>query len=317
MDDFVSKNKSSVYNYLVNNQAYRERILRCEGDQSKLMELFKEVVSSGELYWLGDINLPAQIRVCKAEVSGGVKTLPIDDDSWEDFFVLRNDEKLKEEIVGQFQDIADEQFATHVETYHPEATADFDISKYMVSDFSNSSLNQRYNKPSVKQMEGFDKVKRFVVVNGEGETVRWFRVWSSGYLEHGGIINVEKPVGNDSVSYGETLGKIYTLRFDWVYDNNLVSPTYDYQSDTLENFHFSDNRVDFGEGIIPYDSENELGSYPRYFLSLSPFCLEDGGPYQNMNEAYAFFNTREVFSMTNRSFSFIVNGDCERYSYYV
>ena len=62
VDDFVSKNKSSIFNYLVNNQAYRERVLRCQNDQSKLMELFKGVVSSGELYWLGDIKLPAQVR---------------------------------------------------------------------------------------------------------------------------------------------------------------------------------------------------------------------------------------------------------------
>jgi hypothetical protein len=76
---------------LYNNPDYKDRIVRCGDDWKRQYEIYMEVIKSGKLYWLGDIKKPAQIRVCKQDT----RTTPDDDRFWEDFFVVRDDDKTR------------------------------------------------------------------------------------------------------------------------------------------------------------------------------------------------------------------------------
>jgi hypothetical protein len=114
---------------------------------------------------------------------------------------------------------------------------------------------------------------------------------------------------------------MFTVYFDWKYDGNLAAPIFDYQSTSMENFHFADSYVSLDDteentgSKIAYDDISELGDTPRYFISLTP--MNDGDEtYKIFNKQYGYYNTKEVFSMKNKSFSFIINKDCRYYSYY-
>ena len=289
-------------------------MLRYGQDQEKLYKLYREVVESGTLYWLGDVLKPAQLRVCKAD---NVKAPPDNDQYWEDFFVLRDDVKLKEQTVGEFQRITDGQFGEHLSAYHPESYPGFDADSYMASDFSNASLVQRYDKPQIRAMDGLDTVKKFVCKRYGDNSVKWFRIWSSGFLEHGGTVDVENPAGKDTDEYGHTKGEFFTVGFDWQYDNNLAAPTFDYQSGSIEGFHFADSQITTGtdDEKVPYDDTAELAPSPRYVVSLTPHNTGDA-VYASMDDRYGVYNTKEVLSIKNKSFTFVVNRDCRYYSYY-
>ena len=238
--EFISENKDRIYSYLYNSSEYKDRILRCGDDWKKQYELYLEVINSGKLYWLGDITKPAQIRVCKED---NVSSPPDDDRFWEDFFNIRDDEKTRTEIIKEFERITEEQFESHLSSYHPESYDGFNMGEYMVNDFSNASNLQNYNKTSIRNMSGFDSIKKFVCKRYGNNNVKWFRIWSSGYLEHGGIVDIGDIQGNDTDEYGDSKGKFYTVYFDWKYSGNLVAPIFDYQSVSMEPFHFADGYV--------------------------------------------------------------------------
>jgi len=92
-------------------------------------------------------------------------------------------------------------------------------------------------------MDGFDPILKFVCKKYRDNSVKWFRLWKSGFLEHGGIIDVEYPQGDDTDEYGESKGKLFTVKLDWKYDGNLVAPCYDFQSLSMEGFHFADGQI--------------------------------------------------------------------------
>jgi hypothetical protein len=117
----------------------------------------------------------------------------------------------------------------------------------MMNDFSNASNVQKYNKTSIRNMSGFDSILKFVCKRYGDNNLKWFRIWKSGYLEHGGIIDINDVKGGDSVYYGDSENKMFTVFFDWKYDENLAAPIFDYQSTSMENFHFADSYISLGD----------------------------------------------------------------------
>lgn len=55
-------------------------------------------------------------------------------------------------------------------------------------------------------MDGLDTIKKFVCKRYGVNSVKWFRIWSSGFLEHGGIVDTQEIHGRDSDEYGQTKG---------------------------------------------------------------------------------------------------------------
>lgn len=57
---------------------------------------------------------------------------------------------------------------------------------------------------------------------------KWFRMWNSGYLEHGGVISVDRT------------GDVISVELDWEYndgDQTMTAPVYDYPQDGNESFY--------------------------------------------------------------------------------
>lgn len=70
------------------------------------------------------------------------------------------------------------------------------------------------------------------------EPTKWFKLWNSGYLEHGGI-----------VTFPESDDPIVSVSFDWKY-NGTTAPVYDYGSDTEDPFYglytqYSESKTEF------------------------------------------------------------------------
>ena len=93
-------------------------------------------------------------------------------------------------------------------------------STYLLNDFSNISLKQKTQTHNIKNrsqtMNGFDKIMMFVERNDANGT-QWFRLWSSGYLEHGGRLTCS--------------GSTITVNLGWTYSiggTEKNSVIYDY-----------------------------------------------------------------------------------------
>lgn len=142
---------------------------------------------------------------------------------------------------------------------------------------------------------------------------KWFRLWNSGYLEHGGIVPIEQ-VGNTTVS------------LDWNYiDNDLsvVAPTYDYPESTFP-FYGSHTKFSNDNGLT-YDANNNLNTTNRYVVQLTPInnILSDSLSGNNLmygnndNQLCTYCNI-EINTIKNTNFSiFIDNNNTPYYSYYV
>lgn len=58
-----------------------------------------------------------------------------------------------------------------------------------------------------------------------------------------------------------------------------------------------------------------MGATPRYFVSITPFNVGES-VYQTDDDVFGVYDSKEVLSMKNRQFTFVVSKDCRYYSYY-
>jgi len=66
---------------------------------------------------------------------------------------------------------------------------------------------QEYSATPGEDDQGFDYVLHFYkkTFPGDANTCKWYKVWKSGYLEHGGIVKNDSTQAsrmNDSLPYG-------------------------------------------------------------------------------------------------------------------
>jgi len=74
-------------------------------------------------------------------------------------------------------------------------------------------------------MTGFDHVVLFCMRNLGNQQRQWFRIWKSGFLEHGGMVKVSgssSDCGTNNAS-----AKLYTVNLGWSY-NGKSAPVYDF-----------------------------------------------------------------------------------------
>lgn len=168
--------------------------------------------------------------------------LPVEQRKWATFI---KDEKLADEIIETFKS---SMYDDHIKNYHlgkysHDLGSDL-VKSWLKTDFSNidPSAKQTYQthvNPS--STYGLDVVKYYVsdrntitseVADGTIQTYdvpkRWFRLWSSGLLEHGGYVNAEY-----AANY------LVKIPFDWQFKKKKVisgieklvtiaAPTYNY-----------------------------------------------------------------------------------------
>lgn len=233
---------------------------------------------NGDLYYLGDVKLPVQLRVCQYdndESGNGVKRLPNDDEYWSDFFQMRDDNSLVKQIIRQFEATTTEQFENHVQQFHPESTLSTRLDEYMLNDFSNASRKQLHNRFNLSHMQGFDYVIKFIRKKYAGNAVKWFRLWSSGYLEQGGVFDINNIAGKDSIQYGGVSGKIATVNLNWTYKGSKTAPGFDYVKSSFQPFYDVDTALNVdGDTSMVYNKADNLDSTLRYFVQLTPIFTD-------------------------------------------
>jgi hypothetical protein len=167
-----------------------------------------------QLYYIGNIEQPAQLRVSLVDNN---KELPTNSLYWTDSFRISTDNDYKSKITSNAKDSIKNIIDTHINNYHlPGMSVSQLTSTYLKTDFSNVSQEQQYVTHALVARKnkdyGFDTIVKYKN-NGK----RWFRLWKSGLLEHGGII-----------TSSTTTQKYINVSLAWTYDGSKSAPIYDY-----------------------------------------------------------------------------------------
>lgn len=203
---------------------------------------------------------------------------------------LENDNFLSTYISSIF----DQEFSKHIRDYHldgSKTSADFN-ELLLKKDFSNFDVNEIYNPLTVinhtsyVNSQGFDYVIKFAKttipskLSGNSDDrplYKWYRLWNSGYLEHGGIVYV--PSCNSQYSADLTSYEI-SVDLDWIDQSGNAAPIYDYPRLTSTSFYGDQyDRLYYGNNnsssitAVYLSSEKYLGQDNRYSVSLTPVDL--------------------------------------------
>ena len=221
------------------------------------------------------------------------KSLLSDTTSWKNVTIRTADEQrsyLSNEISSMFNQ--------HIKDYHLGGvkTADEFESLLLKKNFANFSIDNVYNANRVKShdayvnSQGFDYVTKFgkksyitdVKPNTAGTEVsssliyRWYRLWNSGYLEHGGTIEFPKSSEQKTSQVSD-----YTFQVDlnWEQSPGISAPVYDYPEtkapyyeNAFDQMYFAKTGVNTIE--VSVDTRlKRLGYQKRYAVSLTPVTM--------------------------------------------
>lgn len=214
-------------------------------------------------------------------------------------------------------------FDKHIQDYHLGGiSSKTDFANILLKrDFSNFDISALYNAQQLKNHtqyvneQGFDYVREFkkdmvptTLSSTDYSTYRWARLWNSGHLEHGGIIEIPKYSTISSTNPNDYIVQIdFSWADDLVYDYSTADGFY---GDTTNNLYFA-NDVQIND----YSSLADLKYNNRYSVSITPVQFNQNdldysatkmtttsypaSPNTNLNKTFVNF---EVHSMTNTGF---------------
>lgn len=290
--ELVAEKFETIKQYILNSK-YRNQFINISGDATEVNDMFLNVCNGtngyDRLFYFGDIHEPVQIRMSKVDNN---KTLPNNDEFWTDTLRISSANSYTDEMIDMTNELVDVSLSSHLSTYHITDYTWRDItSTYLCNDFSNVQGEQTLITHSIKsrgsKLEGYDRVLRFIR-NGK----RWFRLWTSGMLEHGGMISED-----DASSY-------ISVNFNWEYGNGLVAPSYDHK--IVYGGVYSADKLSVGDTTVEINSKN-IGAQLTYNIQVSPI---------DKRETSMINRSAEIFNITNDGFSIVKNSDTKFYSYY-
>lgn len=240
--------------------------------------------------------------------------------------------------------IFDQEFYKHKRDYHlDESKTSADFNKLLLrKDFSNFNVDEIYNPLTVinhtsyVNSQGFDYVIKFAKTtipsklsgnNDKRPLYKWYRLWNSGYLEHGGVVYVPSC---DSQQPDKLSSYEISVNLDWIDNSGNVAPIYDYPRLTSTSFYGDQyDMLYYGTNnnkrvVANYlSSEKYLGQENRYSISLTPVDLVKDdilstGKYADFrsisaiayptyanNDIVSTYVNVEVFRQQNESFQLI------------
>lgn len=321
IDDVIRKRQSDLYAYSSGNALLRKQLDKFleDEDMSSYFTLLREFAIGktdklkGMIFWLGDLTENAQVRISK--IDNNIE-YPDNDDAWEDFIWNKTDEEISLSVYNLHNTLQNNTLSSHLKQYH---LYDTDIkvntlsNTYLLNDFSNIDGKQSFKSHYwyENNIQGFDHIKIFQSKKTGNGLVRWYRLWDSGYLEHGGIIDINNPMNGDK--YNQQ-AYTYTVNLYWNQSNGQKSIIYDYPSQGLIQFYNREQKYKSGysEVMIP---ESYIGNTYRYNVSITPIC-DNIKPYSNLS--YNIYDAIDVCFMNNTDFSFVVpNLNCTKFIYSV
>lgn len=342
VDQFVRSNRDYIESVVLGNGVLKQAYEQVGDAEADVLEFFRKV-AMGEvtgnadglpLFCLGDVRRSVQIRV---SLSANNDRLPTDDAWWKDFFIDNaKDAELSileysDQLIGQCMD-------KHLKEYHLSGLANAlwdeetqqqrqlsDICLH--STLSNLTGEQYYGRSTSQTVgRGFDWVVRYFHKRfNSGQTCKWFRVWNSGLVEHGGIVKADAKCAaamGDSLEYANADAEptCYKVRLDWSAEG-VRAPRFKYAT-ASGGFYYQDQQFDLGDGYAMsfQDGWQSLAPDSRYVVQLTPVST-GAQPYSgmfpsnNVRNGY-YYVSKEVFGMTNASFCFVMTHGHDFYSYY-
>lgn len=348
LEDFTKNNQAYIYSVASKNGTLKPLLINAElGGTTELLNFLQKVVTGEEcgnamkqpLYCIGDVHSPTKIRI---SLSDDNDHLPTDDGWWKDFFVDTSTTKFSDEIYSTFQKTLSTYIQTHIQQYHlsgielwlreqNDNSSSSLSSTYLLKDFSNTSDFQEYSPYPGTTDSGFDYVVYYHHrhFTGDPKVCKWFRVWKSGYLEHGGIIkndNTQASYMGDQLTYettdqdGNTVATHYKVNLGWSYTGGATAPIYSYPTAST-GFYYDDESIDIGNGknIDLDDVGMQLDPEQRYCIKITPFLNTGKTPYSTMrtsSNGAKWYMADEVNTICNNSFRIFLDPDVEYYSYH-
>lgn len=325
--DFVKSYEDDIYEYCMGNAVvaavaneYREY------DPGKWREFCEQIVDGSydpslpPLYYLGNLTDPLQLRISLVDGNNMIPTKEnVEKGYWRDFFIEMTDEEVKEIIISAYATEIDDQLQTHLKTCHLSGMIPIDDDgnlPFLQDDFSNVIYGQHFENHRwySSTATGFACIKHFQLMptKDNGREFKWFRVWSNGLLEHGGVVDTSNV---------ECKNKPFMVKLNWNYDDGRpqTAPTYDYPSSALTKFYQRDKNY----AIDQTTSSTPIGSTPlatdvRYTISITPiYSSTKTNAYSSTNTQFKYYEHVDTFGYTNSSFQIIPTTNVDCYSYYI
>lgn len=335
IDTIIDKNEANIRWYASNDPTTRLILeeLDIQGDESKLKEFYKQYINgyneqkNRSLYYIGDITKPIQIRISLEDNNiqepsdHNVRTDENPSGKWMDFFKYQTDDDIKEEINVISKEQITSELKSHLINMHFDEISSTDriVNDYLNCNLNNIKTNNIFLNHKWYNNEltpGFDFVKQFVKKTYNGG-VKWFRLWNSGFLEHGGIISTSQ--------YEDTLDKVdcpfYTVNLKWKYGNSFAK-VYNYENDVMNSF-LIDKRdiIDIDESPCGTKTkfnivQTKVGSVNRPIISLTPYSDKESYGFTYSISKFNNHLSREICEINNDKFTFLATGQ-KKYTYYI
>ena len=319
LDAFTSAKYQVIINYLLQNSVYRHKVEHFQqtGNVAGLFQLCKNMVQSGKIFYIGDLTKPVQLKISLVDNN---KDLPLDTSSkWKNFFILTNPKTNQQKFMQILNEQTKDLFDLHTDIYHLPET--FPIDDYLLRDFSNlDQLKlQRYKSVKYKNnYSGFDYVLLSVRKKYKGNAEKWFRMWSSGYLEHGGVIDLELDE-NDIPLGDEKTDATYTVCLNWKYGKTLenVAPIYEYEHVDFRDMYYTTLKTNFDDADKPteYNLRDMISLKTRYVVSLTPYS-ENPYSCRTYPETLDLYQTNSINPLNNDKFTVFFQKNTNGYTYY-
>lgn len=312
VDDFVKNKTEYIKIYLKQDSRYQSRINQAESnnDVQLMYEILKEGVSQNDIFYIGELTEPVQIKICKRD---GTTQPPSNSYYWDDFWVTPNEDECKNYILKEMYAHLLKRFNQHVYNYHLSGWTQSDFDEYLDTNLSNVPYDSHYYYFSHKSKsfyDGFDFVKQTETrLYGDG-IVKWFRWWNSGFLEQGGVIDIDQlETTQDSID-----GDIITVNLQWS-GEKYSPPTYNYVKTGTDAVYGSDSQFQAYGTLHEINEANILDLNNTYSVKVTPIT-NLATTYGDYNSTEAFYDICPVYEIRNSSFKFIKDNSINRYSFY-
>ena len=331
---FTEANKQYVKLTVMNNSLLRKKYQQIQDNESEVQQFFQDVVSgkiSGNskgfpLFYIGDLTQKVQIRV---SLSDDNDKLPTDNAYWKDFFVNNDKSRFQNIILERTSVLLSTYLESHLKNYHLSGIYDYWYDQfgevkylsdfYLLQDMSNIGKYQNFNIQNGTSQEGFDYAVYFhqhFFTGSDSKCMKWFRVWNSGKIEQGGIV---KNNSDNATKMGDSViqgGKLYKVNLAWS-DSTVKAPSYAYPI-ASGGFYQEADYLDVGDKVNRQieDSSNMLDPENRYSIILTPFSSTPYSTLSGSSVGGAYYTTKDVCSVTNSSFCFLMQSNVQYYSYY-
>lgn len=291
IQDLVERNFDDIRHIVIESE-YRSDYENISSNIDQVNLLFRNICNGSDgyrrLYYIGELSAPTQMRISLIDNN---KNIPSDSDTWADVFRLSSVESYEKIINDSSLSVIDKSISSHIQNYHLSSYSFEEISgKYLLNDFSNVSKTQSMITHNIngrgQTTQGFDKILIYDRIT-DGENSQWFRLWNSGLLEHGGILEANNYVN-----------------LSWERTNKKKSVIYDF-SPYGATAYAENTELSVGDDSVEINPLS-LGGPMVYNISITPIC-----------EKYGLKNSVETYNEQNSCFYYnLENTNVNKISYY-